>query len=153
MVAGLRSSDSICFGWVHPFKIPRKPRIGLRRVQDFFGWVHPFKIPRKLQRSPSSKIFWVSPSFKIPKNHGKIQVSSTFWMDPPLKNHRKPQKIQILKPVHRGKTTKNPNFKTCSMCLAKKFPDGKPSHLPLVSPHIYLQISHFPEVAILDMDI
>jgi hypothetical protein len=31
---------------------------------------------------------------------------------------------------------KNPNFETCS----KNFPTGKPSHLPLVSPHICLQI-------------
>jgi hypothetical protein len=31
----------------------------------------------------------------------------------------------------------NPNFKTCS----KNFPTGEPSHLPLISPHICLQIT------------
>jgi hypothetical protein len=35
----------------------------------------------------------------------------------------------------------NPNFETCSSFLAKIFPTGKPSHLPLISPHICLQIS------------
>jgi hypothetical protein len=47
------------------------------------------------------------------------------------------EKSKIMKPVRRGKTAENPNFKTCS----KSFPTGKPSHLSLVSPHICLQIT------------
>jgi hypothetical protein len=49
--------------------------------------------------------------------------------------------IHALKPVHCGKTMKNPTFETCSSFLAKNFPTGNPSHLPLISPHICLQIA------------
>ncbi len=40
-----------------------------------------------------------------------------------------------------GKPQKNPNFETSSLYLAKNFPTGKPSHLPLISSHICLQVT------------
>jgi hypothetical protein len=81
--------------------------------------------------------FWMSPSFKIPRNRRKIQVLRIFESP---KNHGKPRKkSNVRNPVHRGKTAENPNFETCSLFLAKKFPTGESSHLPLISLHICLQ--------------
>ncbi len=175
------------FGWVCPFKIPRKPWIS-SRVHYCFWWVRPFKIPRKLRRSPSSEIFWMSPSFKIPRNCGKIRISRIFggplkfagnhrkskfwnlfiagklqrifgWAHPsksqdtaeksafqeflgPLKIAGNCRKIQNFKTCTLQENHKKSKFSICSLFLAKNFPAaGEPSHLPLVSPHICLQIT------------
>jgi hypothetical protein len=54
------------------------------------------------------------------------------------KNCGKPRKNPKFRNLYvAGKPQKNQNFETCS----KNFPTGKPSHLPLVSPHICLQIT------------
>jgi hypothetical protein len=51
-------------------------------------------------------------------------------------------KIHILKPVHCGKTTKKIQIlKPVPLASPKKIPTNKPSHLPLVSPHICLKIT------------
>ncbi len=121
----------------------------------------------KPRRNPSFEKF--SGPLKIVENHRKIQIlkpvhcgktAKNFLDEPALQNPEPPRKNArleiffgplkiagnrgknpILKPVHRRQTTKNPNFETCCLFLAKNFPTGKPSHLPLISPHICLQIT------------
>jgi hypothetical protein len=70
--------------------------------------------PETPQKNPHFEIFWAP--LKIVGNRGKIQDT---------------------KSVHRGKNAKKMNLKP----VARNFPTGKPSHLPLVSPHICLQIN------------
>jgi hypothetical protein len=68
-----------------------------------------------------------------------LQNPETLWKIPhfenflgPLKNAGKGRKIQNFETCTLLENRKNLIFETCS----KNFPTGKPSHLPLVSPHI-----------------
>ncbi len=102
---GLRSSEICRFARFLGGSVPSNSREKLRislRVHYFFGWVRHFKIPKKLRGSPSSKIFWTSPSFEIPRNRGK---SAFLEFSGPQKIAGHCRKIQILSSVHRGKNS------------------------------------------------
>ncbi len=140
LVVQWNSRVCLTFGWVRPFKFPRKPRIS-SRVHYFFGWVCLFKILRKLRRSPSFEKIWASPSFEIPRNRIKIQVLRFFGWTRPIKIAGNCRKIQISKPVHRGKPAEKSKCQNLFLVPCQKFPNWWTLTSSSRSSHICLQVT------------
>jgi hypothetical protein len=76
------------------------------------------------------------PVFQNPKTPRKNLRFEDFSGSPKIAGNR--GKIQTFQNLYvLGKLQKKTNFETCS----KNFPTGKPSHLPIISPQIRLQIT------------
>ena len=117
--------------WVGPsLQIPKKTSISLQ-VCFFFGWVHPFKIPRKLQKSPSFKIFgWARP-LKSQETAEKFEFRDFLGVGPPLKNCGKPWKNPNVETCSLQENRRK-------IQISKPVPRALPKNCQLVNPHIFL---------------